>query len=70
MAVVIPFQDIVRTRRRQRERAYTERCIEIIESTLHLTLYMLDTAAPQERAVYARRIRQLGELLEYAVHTL
>ncbi len=70
MAVVISFQDIVRARRRQQERAYTERCIEIIESTLHLALQMLDTAAPEDRPVYARRIRQLGELLEYAVRAL
>jgi hypothetical protein len=70
MAVVIRFQDIVRARRRQQERAYTERCIEIIEFTLHLALHMLDTAAPQDRALYARRVRKLGELLEYAVQTL
>ncbi len=70
MAVVIPFQEIVHARRRQQERACAERCIEIIESTLHLALHMLDTAAPAERPLYARRVRQLGELLEYAVQTL
>lgn len=70
MAVVIPFQAFVRARRQQQERAYTERCIEILESTLHLALFRLDTAAPEDRPVYARRIRQLSELLEYAVQTL
>ena len=70
MADVIPFQDIVRARRRQQERAYTERCIEILEATLHLALQMLETAAPQDRPLYARRIRKLSELLEYAVHAL
>ncbi len=70
MAVVIPFQEIVHARRRQQERACTERCIELIESTLRLALRMLDTAAPADRPLYARRVRQLGELLEYAVHNL
>jgi hypothetical protein len=70
MAVVIPFQDIVRARRRQQERACTERCIEIIESTLHLALYRLEAAEPEDRPLFARRIRKLSELLEYAVQTL
>jgi len=70
MAVVIPFQDIVRARRREQERACTERCIEIIEASLHLTLEMFDGASPAERPLYARRMRQLSVLLEYAVHVL
>jgi hypothetical protein len=70
MAVVIPFQDIVRARRRQQERLYGERCVQIIESTLHVTLSMLDTAAAHDRPFYARRIRQLSELLEYVVQAL
>ena len=70
MAVVIPFQDIVRARRRQQERACGERCVEIIESTLHVTLHLLEAAAPHDRPFYARRVRQLSELLEYAVQTL
>lgn len=70
MAVVVPFQDIVRARRREQERAYTEQCIDIIEASLRLTLEMFDTAAPAERLVCARRVRQLSALLEYAVHVL
>lgn len=70
MAVVIPFQEIVRARRRQEERIHGERCVEIIEATLHVTLSMLDTAAPHDRPFYARRLRQLSELLEYAVQAL
>ncbi len=70
MAVVIPFQDILRARRRQAARADAEHCLEMIESTLRLSLDMLEVAAPEDRPVYARRIRQLGELLEYAVQTL
>jgi hypothetical protein len=70
MAVVVPFQDIVRARRREQERAYTTRCIEIIEANLRLSLDLFDTAPPEERPVYARRMRQLSALLEYAVHLL
>ena len=70
MAVVVPFQDLVRARRRVEERVCTERCIEIIEANLRLTLEMFDTAPPAERPVYARRMRQLSALLEYAVHLL
>jgi len=70
MAVVIPFQDVVQARRRQAERAYAEGCMQILESALRLSLAMLDTAAPHERAFYARRVRQMSELLEYAVQAL
>ncbi len=70
MAVVIPFQDIVRARRRQQERIYTERCIELIDASLHAALDMFDAALPAERPLYARRVRQLSALLEYAVHVL
>lgn len=70
MGVVVPFQDIVRARRRQQERVCAERCIAIIESTLQFALEMFAGASPEERPVYARRVRQLSELLEYAVHTL
>jgi hypothetical protein len=70
MAVVIPFQDIVRARRRDQERACTEQCVEIIEASLRLALEAFDSAPAHDRPVYARRIRHLGALLEYAVDTL
>ena len=70
MAVVVPLQDIVRARRREQERACSERCVEIIEANLRLSLDLFDTAPPEERPVYARRVRQLSALLEYAVHLL
>ena len=70
MAVIVPFQDIVRARRREQERRRTEQCIDIIESSLRLTLELFDAATPAERPVYARRVRQLSALLEYAVHVL
>ncbi|MFQ5666650.1 MAG: hypothetical protein ACE5I7_09485 [Candidatus Binatia bacterium] len=69
-AVVIPFQDIVQARRRNLERAYAQCCIDIIESSLHLALEEFDAAPPAERPLYARRVRQLGALLEYAVQVL
>lgn len=70
MAVVVPFQDIVRARRRQEERACHERCIDIIEASLQLSLEMFVVALPEERPMYARRVRQLSVLLEYAVSIL
>ena len=70
MALVIPFQDIVRARRREQERVCAERCIEIIELNLRLALDMFDLAPPAERPLHARRVRQLSALLEYAVHVL
>ncbi|MFI5366680.1 MAG: hypothetical protein ACHQ4J_13770 [Candidatus Binatia bacterium] len=68
MAVIIPFQDIVRARRREAERACAERCVEIIELNLRLALERFDVAPAAERPLYARRVRQLGLLLEYAVN--
>ena len=70
MGVVVPFQDIVRARRREQERVCGERCIEIIELNLRLALEMFDHAPIAERPLYARRVRQLSALLEYAVHVL
>ena len=70
MAVIVPFQDIVRARRSEQERAYAERCIDIIELNLRVVLEAFDEALPEERPMYARRMRQLSALLEYAVHVL
>jgi hypothetical protein len=68
MAIVVPFQEIVRARRRARERDHIEQCIAIIEANLRLTLELFTTAPPDERPLYARRLRHLSGLLEYAVH--
>ncbi|MBP1684362.1 MAG: hypothetical protein H6Q33_505 [Deltaproteobacteria bacterium] len=70
MAVVISFQEFARARRRQEERACAARCVEILESSLCLALFRLDTAPPEDRPLYAKRVRQLSELLEYAGQTL
>ncbi len=70
MAVVIPFQDIVRARRRDAERACVEECVEILSANLRLALDAFDIAGPDERPVYARRVRHLSALLDYAVQVL
>ncbi len=67
MAVIVPFQEVVQARRRAHERACHEHCIDIIEANLRLALDGFDAAPAHERPVYARRIRHLSTLLEYAV---
>ena len=70
MAVVIPFQDIVRARRRDSERACVEACVEILSVNLRAALDAFDAARPEERPVHARRVRHLSALLDYAVQVL
>ncbi len=65
MAQVIPIAEVVRARRRQREREYARVCLDIIEANLQLTLRLFATAPEADRPVRARQIRQLAELLEY-----
>jgi hypothetical protein len=68
MAEVISLREVVRARRRAREREYTEACVEIIEANLRLALYLFSGGPPEEREVRSRQIRQLAQLLEYVVH--
>jgi len=70
MAVVIPFQDVLRARRRDAERACVEECVEILSANLRSALDAFDEAGPTERPVYARRVRHLSALLDYAVRAL
>ena len=65
MAEVISFGHIVRARRRAREREATEACIQILEANLQLSLHLFATGPEAERALRARQLRQLAELLEY-----
>lgn len=65
MADVISFGDVVQQRRRARERAATEACLQLLEINLQWTLHLFATGPEVERPVRARQIRQLGELLEY-----
>ena len=67
MATILPFEDIVRARRRQRQHAQLERCIEIIELNLRYTLDQFHEADGEDRALQARRLRHLSALLAYAV---
>jgi hypothetical protein len=48
----------------------TERCVEILELNLRFTLDLFDRGDEEHRTVYARRLRRLSELLEYAVQRL
>ena len=70
MAEIIPVVDRIRARRRQHQEACAQRCIEIIELNLRVALDGFDSAPPEERPHYARRVRILGELLEYSVRAL
>ncbi len=70
MADVISIHDIARDRRRARERAATEACLDILEANLQLTLYLFSTAPDRERPLRARQLRQLSELLEYVTRAL
>lgn len=70
MADVISFADVVRLRRRARERATTEACIHLLEANLHYALHLFSTAPAAEREIRARQIRQLGELLEYVTRAV
>lgn len=70
MADVISFNEVVRERRRARERAAAETCVHILEANLQLTLHLFANGPQQERPVRARQIRQLAELLEYVTRAV
>lgn len=65
MAEIIPFEDIVRTRRRRRERESLERCLEILRLNLELTRILFEETHEPERSVRHRQLLQLAELIEY-----
>jgi hypothetical protein len=67
MAEVISFNDVVRARRRSREREHSLICVAIVEASLQHTLSLMASAPASERPVRARQVRQLAELLEYIV---
>jgi hypothetical protein len=70
MADVISLPRVIRERRRARERAATEACIEILQANLQLTLHLFANGDAGERSVRARQMRQLAELLEYVTGAL
>lgn len=65
-ADVISFTQVVHDRRRARERATMEACVQILEANLRLALHLFSTAPASERPLRARQLRQMSELLEYA----
>jgi len=68
MATIIPIEDVLRARRRQQQHHETEQCIAILELNLRATLDQFEAADQADRPLYARRLRNLSALLEYAVH--
>jgi hypothetical protein len=70
MAEVIHFQTLLRARRKQREQEYLQRCVAIIEQSLHVQLDELQDAPETEWAMRATKIRKLSELLEYTTGLL
>jgi len=67
MGVVIEIQEIREERRRQRQLALTQRCIEILELNIEYYRWMYDNATLGERPLYAHRVQQLSALRDYAV---
>jgi hypothetical protein len=67
MGVVIEFQEIRQARRRQRQLALTQRCIQIIELNLEYYRWMSAHAPAAERPLHAHRVQQLSALRDYAV---
>ncbi len=67
MAQIIRFEEVAGARRRARVRRESAECVEIIEANLKLILRLFASGPREDRAVRARQLRQLAELLEYVV---
>jgi hypothetical protein len=65
LAEIIELKDVLRARARRRERALTERCVEILEECLADARVAYHWAPVRERLVRAGKIRQLEELITY-----
>lgn len=70
MAEIIPFRAVLQARRRRQEQEDLCRCVEIIRASLQYHVEQLQEAPPDEWSVRARKIRKLGELLEYTTSLL
>lgn len=70
MAILIEFEDIVRARRRRRQRESLERCVEILEINLEYARWMSASGPAAEQPLYAHRAQQLSALRDYAVRVL
>jgi hypothetical protein len=70
MAEIIHLRTVLQARRRRHEQAYLSRCIEAIEKSLQNQVEEFSRAPSDEWPTRARKIRKLGELLEYATGLL
>lgn len=70
MAEVISLRAVLQARRQRQAHEDLCRCVEIIRASLQSHLEQLHAAPPEEWAVRARKIRKLGELLEYTTSLL
>jgi hypothetical protein len=70
MAEIIPFREIVRARRRQREQEYLYRCVAVLEASLRGQVDDFANAPTEEWAVRSTKIRKLSEVLEYTTGLL
>lgn len=68
LAEIIELKDVLRARARRRERALTERCLEIMEECRVDALVAYHGAPPRERLVRAAKIRQIDELIAYTAN--
>ena len=66
MGQLIEFQEILKARRRERERDSLQQCIALLEWNLEIGLSNYLHSPHEERAVRAGRLKKLSELLEYA----
>ncbi len=65
MGVVVEFRDLVRERRRRREREAIDGCIEILRASVDFEQRMVAVASDHDRAVHLHRVEKLSELLAY-----
>lgn len=65
MAEIISFGERASARRRAQAQAATAACVRILEANVQLALQRCAAAPPAEKALRARQLRQLAELLEY-----
>ena len=70
VAEIIDFRDVLRQRARRREHALTTRCLALMEECLAGSLVAYDRAPYDERGARAVKIRQLEDLIAYAVNLL
>lgn len=67
MADIIQLGTVRQARRRQRERTYLRKCVDILEYSLRIQLDEFARAPMREKGIRAGKIRKLGELLDYTV---